>query len=145
YAMVRLANGRAQAFAKWILNASVDHIAQVGENPNNEVISAESFVPRDKDFKWSLKDSCGKNHLVSYMKYYKNNDKYVEGVAGEVQELYFVCNNSNRALNNGAITLNFNKKVKGKYIYDKKEYSFSGKSLTVECEAGEGFAVLLDD
>ncbi|MBQ2714203.1 MAG: leucine-rich repeat domain-containing protein, partial [Clostridia bacterium] len=46
YAMVRLANGRAQAFAKWILNASVDHIAQVGENPNNEVISAESFVPR---------------------------------------------------------------------------------------------------
>jgi len=40
--------------------------------------------------------------------------------------------------------LNFKKKVSGKYIYDKKEYAFSGKSLTVSCAAGEGFAVLLD-
>lgn len=144
YAMVRLANARAQAMAKWILNASVDHLIQVGPNPNDEVIEKESFIPRDKDFKWRLKESFGKNHLISCMKYYANNNDYVEGVPGDVQELYLVCNNSNRAINNGAITLKFKKKVTGKYIYDKKEYDFCGKTLTVETAAGEGFAVLLD-
>lgn len=145
YAMVKLANARAQAYAKWLLNASVDHIVQVGENPNDEVIAPESFLPRDKDFKWRLKSSEGKNHIISCMKYYANNNDYVEGVEGDVRELYFVCNNSNRALNNGAITLKFKKKVKGRYIYDKKEYEFCAKTLTVETSAGEGFSVLLDE
>ena len=144
YAMVRLANGRAQAMGEWILNSTVDHIIQVGENPNDEIISAESFVPCDKDFKWSLKSSEGKNHLISCRKYYANNNDYVEGVEGDTREMYLVCNNSNRALNNGEITLRFKKKVKGKYIYDKKEKEFCGKTLTVATAAGEAFAVLLD-
>ena len=144
YAMVRLANARAQSMAKWLLNASVDHIVQIGENPNDEAISAESFEPRDKSFRWSYKSSQGKNHLVSCMKYYRNNNDYEEEVEGDVRELYFVCNNSNRAINNGEITLRFKKKVSGRYIYDKKEYTFTGKSLTVETAAGEAFAVLID-
>ena len=130
--------------AKWLLNASVDHIAQYGDNPQDEVISSESFVPRDKDFKWTLQSTSGKNHLVSFMKYYANNNEYADGVEGDVRELYFVCNNHNLPVNNGDITLNFDREVEGSYIYDKKERRFKGRSLTVNCCAGEGFAVLLD-
>ncbi len=151
YAKVQKVNANAQGFAKWILNASVDHIAQFGANPNGgadyanpEVISAEQFEPVDKDMVWRLGDSSGKNHLVSYMKYYANNNDYNPEIPGDVRELYFVCNNATLETNSGEITLNFTETVKGSYIYNGVETAFEGKSLTVSTVCGEGFAVLLD-
>ena len=144
YYEVQTANAYSQAMAKWILNASVDHIAQHGANPNGETINSAMLTATDTSMNWTLSNSSGANHLVSYMKYYSNNNQYNANVAGDVQELYFVCNNGIQSSNNGNITLNFGKNVSGSYIHNGVEYTFSGTSLTVNTTAGEGFAVLLN-
>ena len=144
YNMVQSANSQSQAYAKWLLNATVDHIAQNGANPNGETINSKMFTTRDATMNWKLSGTSGKNHLVSYMKYYANNNQYDKSVAGDVRELYFVCNNATQSSNNGNITLNFNSNVSGSYIYNGVEHTFSGRSLTVATNAGEGFAVLLN-
>ncbi len=137
------ANNNVQSMAKWFMNASVDHIAQVGFTPNGEVIPAEVFVPRDPDFAWRLENSSGVAHLVSYMKYYANNNDFDTYVDGDARELYYVCNNS--VTNGGDVTLNFGDKiVSGSYIVGGKEFTFEGASLTVNTGAGEAFALLLD-
>ncbi len=144
YNMAKSANTQSQAMAKWLLNANVDHISQYGSNPNGETINSNMFAKRDSSMNWRLGGSWGENHLVSYMKYYANNNRYDESVAGDVRELYFVCNNGTQSSNNGSITLYFNENVSGSYIYGGNEYSFSGYTLSVSTQAGEGFAVLLD-
>lgn len=137
------ANAYVQAMAKWFLNAKVDHIGQVGFTPNGEIIPEDMFVSRDPDFQWRLQNSGGVPHLVSYMKYYANNNNYDEFVDGDVQELYYVCNNS--IVSGGDITLNFGEEiVSGSYIVGGKEFEFEGSSLTVNTGAGEAFALLLD-
>ncbi len=138
------ANMQSQAMAKWLLNANVDHLSQVGENPNGESIHYKMFRTRDAGMEWSLSSSSGKNHLVSYMKYYANNNRYDENEQGDVRELYFVCNNGTQDTNKGSITLKFERAVSGSYIYNGVEKTFSGTTLTVNTNAGEGFAVLLD-
>lgn len=150
YKMMQKVNANAQGMAKWLLNASVDHLAQFGTNPNGgpqcanpEVISPEQFIPVDKDMVWSLKDTAGKNHLVSYMKYFANNNDFSADKPAQTQELYFICNNSTLETNSGDITLNFKNKVKGSYIYNGVEKEFEGDTLTVSTICGEGFAVLL--
>ncbi|MBQ2714616.1 MAG: leucine-rich repeat domain-containing protein [Clostridia bacterium] len=152
YEMVKLANEQTQAFAKWTMNAELDHIYQNGVNPNcydysGNYVGAESMpteilVARDESFNWRFKSSSGVNNLVSHMKYCSNNNEYREGVGAEYQELYFVCNNTIRT--NGAITINFDEYVTGSYIFGGQEYLFQGRSLTVNTKAGEGFAILLD-
>ena len=144
YYMVTEANRQSQAFAKWLLNANVDHIAQYGANPNGETINNKMFASRDPSMSWSLRSTSGKNNLVSYMKYYANNNQYAEGGEGDVRELYFVCNNATQHSSDGNITLNFNKHVTGSYIHSGVEHTFSGTTLTVYAAAGEGIAVLLD-
>ena len=142
--MVTEANRQSQAFGKWLLNANVDHIAQYGANPNGETINNKMFTSRDPSMSWSLSSTSGKNNLVSYMKYYANNNQYAEGGEGDVRELYFVCNNATQHESDGNITLNFNKHVTGSYIHSGVEHTFSGTTLTVYTAAGEGIAVLLD-
>jgi hypothetical protein len=75
-------------------------------------------------------------------KYCVNNNEYIEGVPAKYQELYFVCNNTVRR--SGNITVNFSEAVTGSYIYGGEQKTFSGTSLTVATNAGEGFAILLD-
>lgn len=144
YDTVQNVNMQSQSMAKWLLNADFDHLSQVGANPNGETIRQFMFTARDKAMNWSLVNSTGVNHLVSYMQYYANNNEYDYGYDGEIQELYFVCNNDIKSTNNGTITLNFGKRVSGKYIYKGIEHEFKSATLTVKTEAGEGFAVLLD-
>ncbi len=151
YNMVLSANTQSQAMAKWLLNANVDHLVQFGANPNGETINAKMFVPRDSSMDWRMNGSSGVNHLVSCMKYYANNNDYVEGVPGDVRELYFVCNNGTLSTdvgtykgNDGEITINFDSEVSGSYIYGGVEIPFSGTTLTVDTVAGEAFAILLD-
>ena len=144
YYDMQRANNYAQSMAKWFLNASVDHIGQVGFTPNGEIIPEAMFVPRDPNFQWRLVNTAGVPHLISYMKYYANNNEYDEFVDGDVQEMYFVCNNS--IVNGGDVTLNFGEEVvKGSYIVGGKEFEFEGSSLTVTTGAGEAFALLLDN
>ena len=153
YYMIQQINGYSQAMAKWLLNADVDHLTQVGANPNCydwvgnvsstvEETPARMLIPQDTSMVWSLVSSSGVPHLVSHMKYYGNNNFYREGVDGDVRELYFVCNNSIDTAGN--ITLNFGSTVSGSYIYQGVEYSFSGTSLTLNVGAGQGFAILLN-
>ena len=153
YYVAQTANSYAQAMAKWLLNAEVDHLTQVGQNPNcydwdaNKNVEPEAtptrmLTPKDTSMNWSMTSSSGVPHLVSHMKYYANNNDYREGVAGDVRELYFACNNT--ITTDGNITLNFGKKVSGSYIYRGVERSFSGTSLTINVGAGEAFAILLD-
>lgn len=153
YYMIQEANAYAQAMAKWLLNADVDHLTQVGQNPNcyddttnttttPEVTPARMLTPRDTSMVWSMSSSSGVPHLVSHMKYYANNNDYRTGVAGDVRQLYFVCNNT--ISTDGNITLNFKNTVNGSYIYRGVERRFFGTSLTLSVGAGEGFAILLD-
>ena len=153
YYIIQDANAYTQAMAKWLLNADVDHLTQVGANPNcydwvNNVSStveqtpARMLAPQDTSMTWRLTSSSGVAHLVSHMKYYANNNDYRDGVDGDVRELYFVCNNSIE--NSGNITLNFGSKVSGSYIYQGVEYPFAGTTLTLNVLAGQGFALLLD-
>lgn len=152
YNIAKTANGYAQSMAKWLLNAEVDHLTQVGSNPNcyayngtytgAEATPVRMLTPQDTAMAWSLNSSSGVNHIVSHMKYYANNNDYRNNVAGDVRELYFVCNNS--ITNGGNITLNFGENVTGSYIYQGIERAFSGTSLTVNVTAGQAFAILLD-
>ena len=153
YYVAQTANAYTQAMAKWLMNAEVDHLYQHGANPNcydwdanrniePETTPARMLTPKDTSMTWRFSNSSGVNNIVSKMKYYANNNDYRGGVAGDVRELYFACNNS--ITQDGNITLNFNTKVSGSYIYEGKEYRFSGTSLTVPTKAGGAFAVLLD-
>ena len=153
YYVAQTANEYTQAMAKWLMNAEVDHLYQHGANPNcydwdanrnvePETTPARMLTPKDKSMTWRFSNSSGVNNIVSKMKYYANNNDYRGGVAGDVRELYFACNNS--ITQDGNITLNFNTRVSGSYIYEGKEYRFSGTSLTVPTKAGGAFAVLLD-
>ena len=92
YNNVVKANTQSQAMAKWLLNADVDHLYQHGANPNNEATYQEMFESRNPSYNWAFESSSGVNNLVSHMTYYANNNEYVEGVAGDTRELYFVCN-----------------------------------------------------
>ncbi|MBQ2714615.1 MAG: Ig-like domain-containing protein [Clostridia bacterium] len=137
------ANKHSQGMAKWLLNADVDHIYQSGANPNSEIIDAYMFTPKSS-YDWAFESSSGVPNLVSHMTYYANNNEYIEGVAGDTRELYFVCNNGTQSKDDGEITVNFEKSVSGSYIYGGVEKTFSGKTLTVNTKAGEGFAILLN-
>ena len=153
YTVVQTANAYAQAMAKWLLNAEVDHLYQYGANPNSydydtsqnttaETTPTRMLTPKDTSMNWRFVRSNGVNNIVSKMKYYANNNDYRSGVAGDVRELYFACNNS--ITESGYITLNFSERVTGSYIYKGVEYNFSGTALTVNVDAGGAFAVLLD-
>lgn len=145
YNNMQRVNVQSQSFAKWLLNADVDHLAVHGAMPNAETVEQFLLTPRDKSLTWRLSSTSGVNHIVSYMNYYANNNEYAYGEGGDTRELYFVCNNSIQGTNNGRITLNFNKTVSGSYIYNGIEYTFRSSSITVNTNAGEGFAVLLDN
>ena len=154
YDIVKTANSYAQAMAKWLLNAEVDHLAHIGANPNRfdpsskqqaspEVTPTRMLTPKDQNMTWTLTNTSSQtSHIVSYMKYYANNNYYDENVDGDVQELYFICNNT--ISNEGVIYLNFNKHVTGSYILGGREYKFSGTQLKITLFAGEGAAILLD-
>lgn len=153
YYIVQTANDYTQSMAKWLLNAEVDHLTQVGANPNcydvttkttttPEATPTRMLTPKDTTMNWRLNSSSGVAHIVSHMKYYANNNDYRNDVAGDVRELYFVCNNS--ITNGGNVTLNFGSAVTGSYVYQGVEYSFSGTSLTINVPAGQAFAILLD-
>lgn len=153
YDIVQTTNFYTQAMAEWLLNAEVDHLTQVGANPNcydvttkttttPEATPARMLTPQDTAMTWSLNSSSGVPHIVSHMKYYANNNDYRNGVAGDVKELYFVCNNS--ITTGGNIVLNFGSSVSGSYIYQGVQYPFSGTSLTINVPAGQAFAILLN-
>ena len=154
YSKIKTVNEYAQAQAKWLLNAEMDHLTQVGSNPNSynvntgrqglvEQTPARMFVAKDKNMVWRLTSSSGTPHLVSHMKYYANNNNYVEGVEGDVRELYFVCNNT--ITENGLTTLNFSGNVSGKIICRGLETRFeNANQLKLNLHAGESAAILLD-
>lgn len=153
YKVIQTVNGYTQAMAKWLLNAEVDHLKQYGQNPNRydvntnvnttpEVTPARMLVPQDTSMNWRYASSIGVPHIVSHMKYYANNNYYADGVAGDVRELYFICNNT--ITNDGAIIINFSENVSGTYIHAGKEFRFSGNQIKLTLYAGEGAAILLD-
>lgn len=154
YDIVQTANKYTQAMAKWLLNADVDHVKHVGDNPNRydvntktvvapEVTPYRMTVPQDTGMNWSLTTTTSAiPHIISYMKYYANNNYYSEGVDGDVREMYFICNNT--ITSDGPVILNFNKSVSGSYISAGREYKFSGTQVKLALKAGEGIAIMLD-
>ena len=104
----------------------------------------EILKTKKPGYDWAFESSSGAANLVSHMTYVANNNEYVEGVPADERELYFVCNNGTQPHEDGAITVNFDRTVSGSYIFGGVEKTFTGKTLTVDTKAGEGFAILLN-
>ncbi len=136
YYNIQKVNKHIAGVDELLMNCNVKAIIQSGVTPNGEKLSSELNLVNNYGY---ISSSQGVPHLIGCMDYYPENEVDLFNDQPQVQQVYYVCNNT--TTKDGDVTLYFTKEVEFEVRYNGVVYVQSGHNLTVSLNAGEACSV----